>query len=125
MSNVSASTVSEPEYVISFNENVYFSMQNADISTATYADQARQIIEQLATKQDRWIMTPPSVNDVDASRILDAMLRNARETGGESSERYTACAICACPEIHEQVDLARTWFMYLLWPCGFSTHTRN
>ena len=51
------------------------------------------------------------------AKVLDAMLQNARETGGESSQRYTACAICACSEIHEQVDLARTWFMYLLWPC--------
>ncbi|KAG2342119.1 hypothetical protein BDR05DRAFT_964423, partial [Suillus weaverae] len=30
---------------------------------------------------------------MDASRILDAMLKNTRETGGESSERYTTCAI--------------------------------
>ncbi|KAG0704691.1 hypothetical protein DFH29DRAFT_873552 [Suillus ampliporus] len=50
------------------------------------------------------------------------MLRHARETGGESSERYTACAICTCPEIHEQVDLARTWFMYLLWPFAAGSH---
>jgi hypothetical protein len=110
-------TISEPESVISFNENVYLAMQNADISTTTYVEQARTIIDVLRRKQDRWIKTPPSVNDVEASNILDAMLTYARETGGDSSERYTACAICACPEIHEQVDLARTWFMYLLWPC--------
>ena len=110
-------TISEPESVISINENVYLTMQNAVVSTATYVGQARQIIEQLATNQYRWITTPPSVHDVDASKVLDAMLRNAHGTGGESSERYTACAICACHEIHEQVNLARTWFMYLLWPC--------
>jgi hypothetical protein len=110
-------TPSGPESVISFNENVYLIMQNAAVSTATYMGQARQTIEQLATNQYRWIATPPSVDDVDASRVLDAMLRNAHSTGGERSERYTACAICACSEIHEQVNLARTWFMYLLWPC--------
>ncbi|KAG1748496.1 uncharacterized protein EDB91DRAFT_1114427 [Suillus paluster] len=115
-------TTSEPESVISFNENVYFNMQNAAVSTVTYVGQARQTIEQLATNQRRWIATPPSVHDVDASRVLDAMLRNAYRTGGESSERYTACAICACPEIHEQVNLARTWFMYLLWPFTAGTH---
>jgi hypothetical protein len=110
-------TISEPESVISFNENVYLNMQNAAVPTATYVGQARQTIEQLAMNQYRWIATPPSVHDVDASRVLDAMLRNAHGTGGERSERYTACAICACPEIHEQVNLARTWFVYLLWPC--------
>ncbi|KAG1795993.1 uncharacterized protein HD556DRAFT_1471324 [Suillus plorans] len=115
-------TISEPESVISFNEDVYLVMQNATISTATYVEQARQIIEQLATNQNRWITTPPSVHDVDASRILDAMLRNARGTGGESSQRYTACAICACQKIHEQVNLARTWFMYLLWPFTAGAH---
>ena len=57
------------------------------------------------------------MNDVEASKVFDAMLIHARGTGGDSSERYTACAICACPEVYEQVDLARTWFMYLLWPC--------
>ncbi|KAG2365722.1 hypothetical protein BDR07DRAFT_609938 [Suillus spraguei] len=93
-------------------------MQNAVVSTATYVGQAQQIIEQLATSQYRWITTPPSVHDMDASKVLDAMLMNAQRTGGESSERYTACAICACHEIHEQVNLARTWFMYLLWPSG-------
>ncbi|KAG2139217.1 hypothetical protein DEU56DRAFT_800175 [Suillus clintonianus] len=115
-------TISEPESVISFNENVYFNMQNATVFTATYVGQARQTIEQLATNENRWITTPPSVHDVDASRVLDAMLRNARGTGGETSERYTACAICACPEIHDQVNLARTWFMYLLWPFTAGTH---
>jgi hypothetical protein len=110
-------TISEPESVISFNENVYLAMQNSEVLTATYVEQAQHIIEELQTKQDRWIETPPSVNNVEASKVLDAMLTYARETGGESSERYTACAICACSEIHEQVDLARTWFMYLLWPC--------
>jgi hypothetical protein len=55
---------------------------------------------------------------LDAAKVLNAMMANARGTGGERSERYTAYAICACLEIHEQVDLARTWFMYLLWPCG-------
>ncbi|KAG1887165.1 hypothetical protein F4604DRAFT_1235933 [Suillus subluteus] len=97
-------------------------MQNTVISTAIYVGQARQIIEQLATNQDRWITTPPGVHDVDASRVLDAMLSNAHRTGGESSERYTACAICACKEIHEQVNLARTWFMYLLWPFTAGAH---
>jgi hypothetical protein len=92
-------------------------MMNADISTETYVEQARRIIDSLETKDDRWIETPESVNDVDASKVLHAMLTHARETGGDSSERYTACAICACPEVHEQVDLARTWFMYMLWPC--------
>ncbi|KAG1779931.1 hypothetical protein EV702DRAFT_1083256 [Suillus placidus] len=116
------SDISEPESVISFNENVYLAMQNAVISTATYVGQARQITEQLATNQDRWITTPPSVGDVDASRVLDAMLRNAHGTGGESSERYTACAICTCQEIHKQVSLARTWFVYLLWPFTAGTH---
>ncbi|KAG1806212.1 uncharacterized protein BJ212DRAFT_1303726 [Suillus subaureus] len=53
---------------------------------------------------------------MDTSRVLDMMLRNTHQTGGEKSERYTACAICACPEIYKQVDLMRTWFMYLLWP---------
>ncbi|KAG1747795.1 uncharacterized protein EDB91DRAFT_1114873 [Suillus paluster] len=115
-------TISEPDSVISFNENVYLSMQNADISTATYVEQARQILDQLVTKQNRWIETPPRVNNVDASRVLDAMLRNARQSGGEKSERYTACAICACPEIYEQVNLARTWFMYLLWPFTAGSH---
>ncbi|KAG1894687.1 uncharacterized protein F5891DRAFT_1061703 [Suillus fuscotomentosus] len=115
-------TISEPESVISFNEDVHLVMQNAVISTATYVEQARQIIEQLATNQNRWITTPPSVHDVDASRILDAMLRNAHGTGGESSERYTACAICACQKIHEQVNLTRTWFMYLLWPFTAGAH---
>jgi len=107
LSNLST-TISEPESVISFNEDVYLAMQNAVVSTATYVVQAQQIIEQLATSQYRWITTLPSVNDVDASKVLDAMLRNAHRTGGESSERYTACAICACHEIHEQVNLART-----------------
>lgn len=116
-------TPSGPESVISFNENVYLIMQNAAVSTATYMGQARQTIKQLATNQYRWIATPPSVDDVDASRVLDAMLRNAHSTGGERSERYTACAICACSEIHEQVNLARTWFMYLLWP--FTSGTRQ
>ncbi|KAG2124718.1 hypothetical protein BD769DRAFT_864590 [Suillus cothurnatus] len=50
------------------------------------------------------------------------MLRNAHGTGGERSERYTACAICACPGIHEQVNLARTWFVYLLWPFTAGIH---
>ncbi|KAG1814763.1 uncharacterized protein BJ212DRAFT_1481947 [Suillus subaureus] len=109
-------TISEPESVISFNESVYFNMQNATVSTATYVGQARQTIGQLATNENRWITTPSSVHNVDASRVLDAMLGNACGTGGETSERYTACAICACPEIHDQVNLARTWFMYLLWP---------
>ncbi|KAG1722564.1 hypothetical protein EDB19DRAFT_1916597 [Suillus lakei] len=120
----SSETISEPESVISFNENVYLDMQNAVVSTATYVGQARQIIEQLATNQYRWITTPPSVHDVDASRVLDAMLRNAHGTCGESSERYTAChcAICACHKIHEQVNLARTWFMYLLRPFTDGTH---
>ncbi|KAG1747728.1 uncharacterized protein EDB91DRAFT_1114510 [Suillus paluster] len=104
-------TISEPDSVISFNENVYLSMQNADISTATYVEQARQILDQLVTKQNRWIETPPRVNNMDASKALDAVLRNARQSGGEKSERYTTCAICACPEIYEQVNLARTWFI--------------
>ncbi|KAG1727218.1 hypothetical protein EDB19DRAFT_1914304 [Suillus lakei] len=121
LSDLSA-TLSEPESVISFNEDVYLAMQNAAVSTATYVGQAQQTIEQLATNQYRWITTPPSVHNVDASRVLDAMLRNAHQTGGESSERYTACAICACPDIHEQVNLARTWFMYLLWPFTAGTH---
>jgi hypothetical protein len=112
-----STTISEPESVINFNEDVYVAMQNAVVSTATYVVQAQQIIEQLTTSQYRWIVTPPSVHDVDASKVLDAMLGSAHRTGGESSERYTACAICACHEIHEQVNLARTWFMYLLWPC--------
>lgn len=116
-------TPSGPESVISFNENVYLIMQNAAVSTATYMGQARQTIKQLATNQYRWIATPPSVDDVDASRVLDAMLGGAHSTGGERSERYTACAICACSEIHEQVNLARTWFMYLLWP--FTAGTRQ
>ncbi|KAG1720571.1 uncharacterized protein EDB91DRAFT_1280582 [Suillus paluster] len=50
------------------------------------------------------------------------MLRNARQSGGEKSKCYTACAICACPEIYEQVNLARTWFMYLLWPFTAGSH---
>lgn len=113
----SASEVSQPESVISFNENIYLVMMNTYISTKTYVERARRIIGNLQSGDQRWIETPRSVNDVDASRVLDAMLTHARETGGDSSERYTACAICACPEVHEQVDLARTWFMYLLWPC--------
>ncbi|KAG2070426.1 hypothetical protein BDR04DRAFT_1100121 [Suillus decipiens] len=32
------------------------------------------------------------------------------------SERYAGCSISVRPEIHEQVGLARTYFMYLLWP---------
>ncbi|KAG0704677.1 hypothetical protein DFH29DRAFT_1036801 [Suillus ampliporus] len=116
------SDLSTPESVISFNSDVNLAMQDAQISTATYADRARQVIDLLATRQERWIKTPPSVQDVEASRVLDAMLRNARETGGENSERYTACAISACQEIHEQVDLARTWFMYLLWPFTAGSH---
>lgn len=115
-------TISEPESVISFNENVYFNMQNATVSTVTYVRQARQTIRQLATNENRWITTPSSVHNVDASRVLDAMLSNARGTGGETSERYTACAISTCPEIHDQVNLARTWFMYLLWPFTAGTH---
>ncbi|KAG1723537.1 uncharacterized protein EDB91DRAFT_1172556 [Suillus paluster] len=124
MSNLSnlSETISEPDSVLSFNENVYLSMQNADISTATYVKQARQILDQLMTKQNRWIETPPRVNNLDASRVLDVMLRNARQSGGEKSECYTACAICACPEIYEQVNLARTWFMYLLWPSSVSAN---
>ncbi|KAG2336789.1 hypothetical protein BDR05DRAFT_953117, partial [Suillus weaverae] len=82
-------------------------------STATYMGQARQTIEQLATNQYRWITTPPSVHNLDASRVLDVMLRN----GGESSE-----AICVCPEIYKQVNLTRTWFTYLLWPFTAKTH---
>jgi hypothetical protein len=112
-----ASEASESESVISFNEDVYLAMQNADTSTPMYVERARVIIGNLEMKVERWIKTPPSVNDVDAAKVLDAMLTHAHGTGGESSERYTACAICACPEIHEQVDLARTWFMYFLWPC--------
>ena len=46
-------TIDEPESVVSFNENAYLASQNADISTVTYAEEARTIIEQLATKQDR------------------------------------------------------------------------
>ncbi|KAG1842507.1 hypothetical protein DFJ58DRAFT_806111 [Suillus subalutaceus] len=38
------------------------------------------------------------------------MLRNAHENGGD-------WAICVCPENCEQVNLAKTWFMYLLWLC--------
>ncbi|KAG2367586.1 hypothetical protein BDR07DRAFT_1393000 [Suillus spraguei] len=114
LSDLSA-TISESESVISFNEDVYLAMQNAVISTATYVGQAQQIIEQLATSQYRWIITPPSVHDVDASKVLDAMLMNAQRTGGESSER-------SIPPIHEQVNLARTWFMYLLWPFTAGTH---
>jgi len=91
-------------------------MQNAVVSTAIYVGQAQQIIEQLATSQYGWITTPPSVHDVDAPTVLDAMEERPQDRG-ESSERYTACAICACHEIHEQVSLARTWFVYLLWPC--------
>ncbi|KAG1736307.1 hypothetical protein EDB19DRAFT_1829939 [Suillus lakei] len=49
ISNLSEA-ISEPESVIDFNENVYMATQNADISTVTYAEQARQILEQLATK---------------------------------------------------------------------------
>jgi hypothetical protein len=113
----SASEVSQPESVISFNENVYLAMMNADISTETYVERARRIIGKLQREDNRWIETPESVNDVEASKVLGAMMTHARETGGDSSERYTACAICACSEVHEQVDLARTWFMYLLWPC--------
>ncbi|KAG0694265.1 hypothetical protein DFH29DRAFT_1006494 [Suillus ampliporus] len=120
-SRTMSETISEPDSVISFNENVYLSMKN-DISTATYVEHARQIIDQLVTKQNRWIETPPRVNNVDASRVLDAMLRNARQSGGENSERYTACAICACPEIHDQVNLARTLFVYLLWPFTAGSH---
>ncbi|KAG2097399.1 hypothetical protein BD769DRAFT_1394512 [Suillus cothurnatus] len=96
LSDLSA-TLSKPESVISFNKDVYLAMQNAAVSTVTYVGQARKIIEQLSTNQYRWIITPPSVHNMDASRDLDAML--------------------ACPDIHEQVNLARTWFMYLLWPC--------
>ncbi|KAG1748672.1 hypothetical protein EDB19DRAFT_218772 [Suillus lakei] len=99
-----------------FNGDVNLAMQNAQISTATYADRVQNIIEQPATRQERWIKTPPSVQDVDA------MLRNARETSGKSSERYTACAISACLEINEQVNLARTQFMYLLWPFTTRSH---
>ena len=108
---------SETESVIIFNENVFLAMQDAEISTTTYVKQAQQIIENLSTMPERWIKTPKSINNVAASKVLDEMLKHARETGGDSSVRYTACAICACPEIHEQVELARTWFMYLLWPC--------
>jgi hypothetical protein len=108
-----STTISEPESVISFNEDVYLAMENAVVSTATYVGQARQTIEQLATNTYRWITTPSSVHNIDASRVLDAMLRNTHRTGGESCECYTACAICACHEIHEQVNLARTWFIYL------------
>ncbi|KAG2355586.1 hypothetical protein BDR07DRAFT_1381420 [Suillus spraguei] len=59
---------------------------------------------------------------MDASKVLDAMLRNAQRTSGKSSKCYTTCAICACHEIHEQVNLARTWFIYLLWPFTARTY---
>src|ERR1700685_1866836 len=65
-----ASEVSEPESVISFNEDVYLAMQNTDTSTSTYVERARVIIGYLETKVERWIKTPPSVNDVDAAKVL-------------------------------------------------------
>ncbi|KAG2068508.1 hypothetical protein BDR04DRAFT_1119710 [Suillus decipiens] len=115
-------TLNKPESVISFNEDVYLAMQNTAVSTATYMGQAQKIIEQLSTNQYRWIITPPNVHNMDTSRVLDAILRNTQQTSGESSEHYTTCAICACPDIHEQVNLTRTWFMYLLWPFTAGTH---
>ena len=57
-------------------------MQNADTSTSTYVGRARDIIDNLATKVERWIKTPPSVNDVDVANVLNAMMANARGTGG-------------------------------------------
>ncbi|KAG1820830.1 uncharacterized protein BJ212DRAFT_1297333 [Suillus subaureus] len=100
-------TISELGSVIGFNGNVYMTMKNARISTVTYAEQTRQIIE-----KDKWIKPPPSVHGVDPSRVLDTMLRNIHETGGD-------WAICVCVETCDQVNLAKTWFMYLLWLLAF------
>jgi hypothetical protein len=108
-------TVSDAESTISFSEGVLRTMEDEHFSTQRYVYEANKIIEALAEKKSL-IETPKSVDDLDASLVLKAMLIYSRQTGGESSERYTACAICSCKEVREQVKLARTWFMYLLWP---------
>src|SRR5882762_9449473 len=109
-------TVSDAQSIISFSDGVLRTMEDERFSTQRYVYEANKIVEALAEKK-KLIETPKSVDDLDASLVLKAMLTYSRETGGESSERYTTCAICSCKEVHEQVELARTWFMYLLWPC--------
>ena len=47
------SEVSEPEFIISFNENVYSATMNADILTEPYVRQARSITADLETKDER------------------------------------------------------------------------
>ena len=121
--------LSDAESIISFNEGVLRTMEDERISTPRYVYEAKQTIEALAEEKNL-IETPKSVDNLDVSLVLKAMLTSARETGGESSVRYTACAICSCKEVHEQVELARTWFMYFLWPCeliivGLHVHLKD
>ena len=121
--------LSDAESIISFNEGVLRTMEDERISTPRYVYEANQTIEALAEEKNL-IETPKSVDNLDASLVLKAMLTYARETGGESSGRYNACAICSCKEVHEQVELARTWFMYFLWPCeliivGLHVHLKD
>lgn len=55
---------------------MYIIIQNGQLNNRAASDEPIQTIA-----------TPPSVDNVDASRVLDAMLRNIHGTGGERSER--------------------------------------
>ena len=78
------SEVSKPESIISFNEHVYLAMQNADTSTLTYVERAHVITGNLEAEVGRWINTPPSLNNVDTEKVLDAMITHARGTGAKA-----------------------------------------
>jgi hypothetical protein len=90
--------LSDAESIISFNEGGLRTMEDERISTPRYVYEAKQTIEALAEEKNL-IETPKSVANLDVSLVLKAMLTSARETGGESSVRYTVCAICSCKEV--------------------------
>jgi hypothetical protein len=88
-------------------------------TTAMLTGSAREHLDALSRKDERWIRTPHTIHaDIDAAEVLKAMLLCAV---GDHATRYAASAILSCKEdVHELVVLANTWVGHFLWPCKYT-----
>jgi len=69
-------TIDEPESVVSFNENAYLASQNADISTVTYAEEARN---NNRTASDEAGQVNPNSTKCEECGCIQSSKRNAEE----------------------------------------------
>ncbi|RDB22414.1 hypothetical protein Hypma_010521 [Hypsizygus marmoreus] len=105
----------------------YMCSVHAGTATHVLADAARACIV-----GHRFIATPARAGSIDAAAVAGAMLRYARETGGERAERYVAGAVVFCAgcgegagEALDLVGLADMWVMCFLWPVKASHRMRE